>query len=464
MTTRRDPTPDERTAEFWTRRAWWRMAGKTSLTLYASTVLSFVVTVVVARGLGVQDYGVVVLAVAVATFVSTFLDLALEEGVIYHGVRALAAGDVGGLRSLLRASLRFDAAVGVLIAALIVGFAAPIADVASDGRLNPDFIRIAALVTLAGTVDGTTGAVLLLVGRADLRAWTAVASQLTRLVSVLLVLWLGGGPGAVLAAYAAGAAAGAVLQLLLAWTFGWRDWTKAEPSRRARDWLRPLATFGVHTSLTTTLLGSERSLVPIILGALVGPAAAGVFNIALLPVTLVAIASAPIRLLVLPEQAKLAAANQIAVLRRTVHGNLVLGLVLGVPLALLGWFLMPWLIPTLFSDRFEAAVEPARILLIAAVAHLSASVWAKGLPAAIGKPQLRSAMSALFVVSVVGLTAALAPSYGVKGAAIGHTVGAVAPYMVWLFFTERALRREESSISTGGPGGDPSLSSSPIGP
>jgi O-antigen/teichoic acid export membrane protein len=464
MTTRGSATSDERPAEFWTSRAWWRLAGKTSVTLWASTGLSFLAAVVTARVLGVHDYGLVVLAVAAVGFVSTFLDLSLEEGVIYHGVRTLAAGDIGAVRSLLRTSFRFDLAVGLVIAALIVGLATPIAEVASHGRMDPVFVRIAALGALAATVDGTTGAVLLLEGRADLRAWMAVATNLARVLGVLPIALLGGGPGAVLVAYAIATAVGSGLQLLLAWRLGWREWATAEPTRGARSWLRPLATFGVHTSLTTTLLGSERTLLLVILGAVVGPAAAGLFSIALLPVTVVSMATAPLRLLVLPEQAKLAASNQVAVLRRTVRGNIVVGLVVGLPVAFVGWWLMPWLIPTLFSDRFAGAVEPARILLLAAVAHLSASSWAKGLPAAIGKPQVRSAMSLVYVVSVVGLTAVLVPSHGVNGAAIGHTVGVIATYLVWWVVTERVLRREASSLPASGPGSDPSLLRAPTRP
>jgi O-antigen/teichoic acid export membrane protein len=464
MTTPASSTPAGRGPEFWTSRAWLRLAGRTSAILWAATGLSFVVAVVTTRVLGVHDYGLVVVAVAAAGFVSTFLDLTLEEGVIYNGFRALAADDLGGVRSLLRASLRLDLAIGIVITAVIVGLSGPIADVAGNGRLPADMVRIAALAGLVATLDGTSGAVLLLEGRADLRAWTTAANNVVRVLGVLLVALWGGGPRAVLVVYVAATVAASALQMLLAWRLGWREWAKAHPTRRARDWLRPLASFGVHTSLTTTLLGSERSLVMVILGGMVGPAAAGLFSIALLPVTVVGMATAPLRLLVLPEQAKLAVTDQIAALRRTAQGNVVLGLLIGVPLALVGWVLMPWLIPFFFSDRFADAVEPARILLIAAVAHLSASSWAKGLPAAIGKPQLRSAMSVMFLFSVVGLTAALVPSYGVKGAAIGHTVGVVATYIVWWFFTQRVLRRLEASVAKGDPRRDPSLLGSSTAP
>jgi hypothetical protein len=143
------PGPAEDRGDFWTSRAWWNKAGQTTVAVWASTAVGFVGTVVAARGLGADGYGAVVLAIAAATFISTFLDLTLEEGVVHYGYRALAVRDIGGLRVLLRTSFVFDLIVGVAIAAVIIGLAGPIADVASGGKLDPDLIRLAALAQLA---------------------------------------------------------------------------------------------------------------------------------------------------------------------------------------------------------------------------------------------------------------------------------------------------------------------------
>src|SRR5206468_6697651 len=56
---------------FWKTRAWWKRAGRTAIAVYVSTVLAFVGTAVVARGLGPQAFGEVVLAIAVATLIAT---------------------------------------------------------------------------------------------------------------------------------------------------------------------------------------------------------------------------------------------------------------------------------------------------------------------------------------------------------------------------------------------------------
>jgi O-antigen/teichoic acid export membrane protein len=249
-----------------------------------------------------------------------------------------------------------------------------------------------------------------------------------------------GGPAAVVAAYVLAAAAQSIAQGVVAWRLAIRHWMKAEKPADSH-WLRPLAVFGVHTSVTTSLLATDKSLIPIILGAVAGPATAGVFNIALLPITIAGLATAPIRMLLFPEQSRLAAAGDVGALRRSVRGYTGIGLAVGVPAAIAGFFLLPWLIPALFSDQFSDAVEPARIMLLSGVISLAIFGWAKTLPAAIGKPQLRTLISVLYLVLSVGLTAALAPAHGATGAAIANAVASTVTAAAWLLIAKRSLRQ-----------------------
>ena len=380
-----------------------------------------------------------VLAIATATFVATLLDLTLEEGVVHHGYRALAAGDIGGLRALLRAALLVDLSIGVVLAVLLAAVAVPLADLVSEGELDPVLLQVAAIMVLASTLDGMTGAVLLVAGRPDLRGWTIAGTNLTRVIGIIVGVQLGE-PAAVVGAYAVGSAVGAAAQIWLAWRVAWRDWARAAERTSSRAWIRPLTIFGIHTSITSSLSTAERSLVPVMLGALAGTVSAGIFNIALLPMTIVAVASAPLRLLLFPEQAKLAADGDVGSLRSTVRGYTKIGLAIGIPSAGLAFVLMPWLIPALFTDKYESAVEPARILLIAAVFHLCAG-WTKTLPAAIGRPQMRSAMAGVYLVISVTLTALLAPEHGATGAAIALSAAAAVTITCWWFLAEHELRK-----------------------
>ena len=403
---------------------------------------AFLATVAAARALGPSAFGTVVLAMSVTTLVSTFLDITLEEAVVFYGRQSLAAGHIGRLRALIRTSFVLDAGVGVVIAVILVALAAPIADVASGGRLDPDLVRLATLGMLCSTVNGTTGAMVLLARGAHLRAWIMAATNALRLAGVLIAIQVGGAE-AVLAAYVLASAAGSTLQGIVAWRVGWRQWRQGGDVGGDRIGLRTLAKFGIHTSASTSLFSARDVLFPVLLGSLSGPAAVGLFRVAMFPVFLAGVASSPIRLLLLPEQATLAAHRRYADLRRSIRMHMLGAAAIGVPAAVAGFFVLPWLIPLLFTDKFTDAVDAAQILLVAAVWQLMLS-WGKTLLVAVGRPEIRTVIAAVSLVITVAFLGVLG-SHGSDGAALAYTLADLVTGAIWLFLARRLLLRAPAS-------------------
>jgi O-antigen/teichoic acid export membrane protein len=438
----RDQGARERAAQdpdlFWLNRGWWARAGQTSIGSWGSVLLAFIATVIAARALGPSEYGSVVLAVSVATLVASFLDITLEEAVIFHGQRALTATRLATVRALVRTSLVLDVTVGIAIAAAIVALASPVAELVSGGRLDPNLLRLAALAMLAATADGTTGAMLMLAGRTHLRAWVMAATNLLRLAGVIVAVQVGGGE-AVIAAYIVASALGATGQGFLAWRLGWRRWQGGTDTGE-RVGVRALATFGIHTSVGTSLFSARDLLFPVLLGSLAGPAAVGLFRVAMFPVFLADVASGPLRLLLLPEQARLAAEHRLSDLWRSIRVHTLGAATIVIPAAAVGFFALDWLIPVIYSDKFSSAVDPARILMVGAACHLMFSWW-KTLPAALGKPQIRSVAAGVSLVITLALLAVLGNS-GSEGAALAFSLAAVITGIPLFFLAQHLLLRE----------------------
>jgi O-antigen/teichoic acid export membrane protein len=429
-------------AAFWRSRAWWNRAGRAALGLYIATGLAFLSTLIVARELGPHAFGTVVLALAIAGLFGTLLDLSLEEAVVHHGYRALARGDAAGVLGLIRASVILDIAIGIVVAASVVLLAAPLADLASAGRLDPGLVRLAALVTLASTADSTVSAVIQVAGRADLRAWGMAGANLARLAGVVVAVQAGTAE-AVILAYAAGSAVGAIGQMLVAWTLVRRRWGGQGQTAVLRTPVRELVRFGAFTSITTTVAAANGALVPVVLGRLSGPTAVGLFRVAMLPVFVSDNASGPIRLVLYPEQARLAAEGDVHQIRQAVRTHTLAALALAVPVAVAAWFVLPWLVPAIYSDTFANAVHPARILLVAAVLRLATS-WFKTLPAALGRPQLRTALVLVELAVMITLLVALG-GRGSEGAAIAVSATSVVSAATAAIAVRLLLRRAEGS-------------------
>jgi O-antigen/teichoic acid export membrane protein len=377
-----------------------------------------------------------VLATSVVGSIAVFLDFSLEEAVVHFGAKALMEKDMRGTMGLLVTSLRLDVMVGLVVFVGIVVGSPWIADAATSGRLETGFVQLAALEALAITTNGTSGAALLIAGRPELRAWAMAFAGLLRLVAVGVAVLISPIGAAVLWGYVIGSTLGALGQGSLAVLQMRRAWGRVKPGPSPVSSKR-LATFGANSSLTTTLNAIRVGTVAVILGRTAGPSVVGFLNIAMLPVVVVSIATAPLRMMTFPEQARLSAEDQLDVLWHGLKLYTAVAGAIAVAGAVVGWFILPTLIRVLFSAAYLPAVLPARILLVAAVATMSVA-WAKALPAAVGRPGIRTVLSSVeLVITLLGVL--LLADRGVAGAAVAISIATVLVALLWFVVAGRML-------------------------
>ena len=446
MAADRSPTDasaaSEGTGGFWRDRGWRARLARTTVATWIGAGLTMLSVIVAARALGPDSYGAVVLALSVTAVAARFLDFTFGEAVVHHGHRALATGDISGLRALMRMSLMLDVAIGVAVAATLFLLSAPLAGIA--GEIDPVLVRLAALGVLVVTVDGTTGAVLLVASRPDMRAWVQAAASLFRVLGTVTAVALGGSAEAIVLSYACAGAASSLLLAWTAWRVAWRRWARA-PKGPLPVGASRLVRFAFQSSATTSVDAAGESLFPLILGNLAGPGAVGVFRAAMLPVLASSMLSQPLRSMLFPEQARLHAEGKLAELRQATRGYTLLALAIALPAAVIGWFAMPTLIDLLFSSSFEDAVGAARILLIAAVVQFTLS-WSKSFHAAVGRPHIRTLLAGIWRWRLSLLLLLLLGDRGADGAAIAYTVATVATAGLWLVIVHRYLASEEARV------------------
>lgn len=417
---------------------WRKQLAGTSAGLWSATALSFLGTLLVARGLGVHGYGQVVLAMSAVVVLATFLDLPLEEGIVFHGQRHLSRGDFGAARSVVRIGLALDCLMGLIFLGVSWAFAGFIASVISREPLNPLLLRITAFGVFVKTLDGTTGAILLLAGKPALRAASDATEAGVRLFLIGIAATTGN-PIAVIAAYAGAAAIGSLLQGFLAFRSSAHLWRGQQKKIASTPVAADLLRFGAHTATANSVFAARSYLAPLLLGRLAGPAAAGILDVAHLPVKVVGILTAPARLAMLPEQVSLWAEGRRDLVGDSVKAATRAGLMLGIPGAVLGWVILPAAIRVLYSGQFAHALWPARLLLLVALVHLVLA-WSKSLPAAMGRPHLRTIVALVELLTIsIGISGLR--HLGALGAAIAIAGASILGASVWFVVADSPLRR-----------------------
>jgi O-antigen/teichoic acid export membrane protein len=403
----------------------FRRRAVTALALYSGSGLGILATIVAARLLGLEGFGLFATVMAAAGVLQTLLDLTVEESLTKYGFRYVAAEDWGRLRQLFRRALQIKLVGGALAALALVGLAFLAEAVFGSSDLAWP-MAAAAAIPLAQAPENVASTALLLRRRYDVRALFGALSMALRLAAILVAA-SAGVLETVLAIGAAQVIATAAISV--AGLRALRSFEAAPRSPLADD--RPeIVSFVLRSSAATGIVAARTTLAPLLLGVVSGATQVGLFRVAQAPQTGFFALSSPIRLVQLTEQTELwERGHQTVVLARIRRYTLQAAgvMVLAVPVFLL---LMPWLVRVVFGSEYEAAVDPARIVLCAAALQFVAA-WTKTLPVTIGRPGLRIVTHGVEAAVLLVLVVVLGARWDVTGAAVAVLVSTVIFVCLW---------------------------------
>ena len=405
-------------------RIFWRRSA-TAAWVYAAVVFGILGTVVAARVLGLEEFGIYVTALAAVGFFQVLLDLTVEEPLTKFGFRYIVGEEWGKLRRLFVRALQIKFAGGVL-AALALALLAPLADTifGADGLAVP--ILVGALMPLVQATENVGATALLLRGRYDLRGAYQTFAMALRLIAIVIAA-----PYGVTETLAAMVVVQTIATLAIS-IVGLAAFRRfpAAPARPLGEDRREVISFTLASSVGTGVVSLRTTLVPLVLGIVAGPTQVGLFRIAQTPQTGLSAASSPARLVLLTDQTRAwERGRQTSVLAGLrIYTLVAVGLmVVAVPVFLLA---MPWLVETVFGSEYSGAVDAARIILVAAAIQFALG-WSKSLPVTIGRPLLRIVTHGLEALVVIPLVALLGSEWGATGAAVAVLVATVVFAVAW---------------------------------
>jgi O-antigen/teichoic acid export membrane protein len=403
-----------------------RRRSATAVWIYAAVGCGILGTIVAARVLGLDEFGVFTTALAVVGFFQILLDLTVEESLTKYGFRYVAAEDWGRLRRLFRQALLLKVAGGALATLLILVFA-PFADelFGSDGLEQA--LLAAALLPLVQSSENVGATALLLHSRYDLRAVYQLGSSALRLLAIVIAA-----PHGVTAALVAIVVAqvASTLAVSVVGVSALRRFPSA-PMRELGQDVHEIRSFVVQSSVATGVISARTTLVPVVLGVVAGTNQVALFRIAQTPQTGLAAVSSPARLMLMTEQTRdWERGERTGILDGIRSYSKWAGGIMLVAVPVF-FFAMPWLVEGVFGKQYAGAVTAARIILFAGALQFLMG-WTKSLPVTIGRPRLRIVTHGLEALVAIPLVAVLGTEWGATGAAVGVLLSTLAFAAAWL--------------------------------
>jgi O-antigen/teichoic acid export membrane protein len=399
--------------------------------LYLSVGLGFLGTVIAARRLSEEAFGLFSLVLVATGFFQSLFDLTTEEALVKYGFRYSTRGDWGRLRRLYEAGLLFKAC-GASVAGLALIVLAPLSEaIFGSARLTAP-LMVASVLPLLASVEGLAGAALYIRGRYDVRSAFLSVSMGFRLAGIAIGVQfglLGAVVGVVVAQAFATLAVGSVAFV------AFRRFPQAPAAALGSD-RREILRFVLQSSAATGVLSLRGSLAPVLLGVVTSPAQVGYFRVAQAPQQGLSALSGPARMILLTEQTRdWERGRQSAVLAGVRRYSAAAAALMAVALPLLLWF-MPDLIRLVYTSRYLAATNASRIFACSA-AIVFVFGWTKSFPVTIGRPGLRIVTHGLEALVVLPLVLVLGSAYGATGAAVAVLAGTAVFALAWLWLFSR---------------------------
>ncbi|TPG15243.1 lipopolysaccharide biosynthesis protein [Sphingomonas koreensis] len=258
------------------RNLGWLLASRGVL-----AVLSLVYLGIATRSLGVADFGRFALINGAAQAIATFMGFQTWQIVVRYGVDHITSGDDGAVGRLLRACLLLDGASAVAGSLLSVA----ILELWGDRfGITPDLMRatLAYAIIQLVTIRSTAVGILRLRDKFSLSAAADSTTPVVRFLGAVVAAFvMPTVTGFLIAWGVAEVATSAVYWIFLWWTGDMRLIARGRIGRGRLFSENPnLVRFMLTTNATSTLGLSTKQAPLLLVGAYLGPAAAGAFRLA----------------------------------------------------------------------------------------------------------------------------------------------------------------------------------------
>ena len=394
------------------------------------------------RALGAHNFGVLILIHAYAVAVRDLITLKTAQSVVRYGALCLERNAREDFQKLVKFTMLLDL-VFCVAAALAGMLAVPL--VGPWFGVTPELVPVATLYCLMILFNFKTTSLglLRLFDRFDLVALMLMLVPTIRLAGACAAYLFYQHVGAFLLFWFS---AGALQCFVTIW-FGWREFSRRGFSKdmnlSLKNLIKPhegIISFIWASHVNKTLLTSSVHIATLIVGALSGPASAGLFKIAQ---ESAAVLVKPARLFtetVYPEMTKIAVINNFSRLWNIIkHTALVGGAIAGFFLLLVFLF-GDSLLGLFFGAEYASAYDILVLMMIGAAITMTSFALDPAL-FSIGRPDISMYVRVFTTILQITALVLLLPEFGLVGAGLAVIAGSLATALLLLFYTNRLVKK-----------------------
>ena len=405
--------------------------------------LAVIQSIVVARLLGVEKYGLLALITVYVTVVNQLFDCRISETVVKYVSEFLADEDRPRIWATIKFCYLVDLSTGILAFALITLTAHLAAAYIIHKPEVGGLITLYALTLLFSTVNGTCLGVLTVFRRFSWLSFYTVSAEFIRVVLVVLFLLIDYGIRGIIVSYIISSfmASGIVLYLAIKVIRSSvrQDRVQGKISL-LKEKLGGMFKFILNTNLHESLNLFTRNIDVMILGYFRGSTEVGYYRLAKTFVSGFELISGPFYTAIYPQLSMMWSAHKIGEFKGFIKRVTGFMVILAAPIALAFFILVPYLIKYVVGTEFMHTADPARIMLFGIFIAMI-FVWVRPAFLSMGRPGTLTLINLFNAAIMFALSLFIVPRFGYIGSAIMYIYPYFAIHGIAIFIFLRNIRR-----------------------
>jgi O-antigen/teichoic acid export membrane protein len=410
----------------WLRRSFHRLfqnelirrVVKNSSYLFSATgvsaALSMVQGILVARLLGVENYGILGIITMFTSVINKLASFRMGEVVIKYVAQFSEAGDTRRAQAVFKAAALVEIVASVVAFGLICALAPLAANFLAKDPDTTSLFILYGVIILANLVAESSMGLLQLFDRFRRVAALNLIQSAVTLALVALVFLAQGGMVGVLIAYLVGKMVSAIALSLAAFAEARRrwewDWWRT-PLSLLHEHKRELASFAVHTNISASLSLVNKDSELLWVSFFRGPVETGYYKLALSLANIVQLPVNPLPQATYPELTRLAARGGWTDVRAILRQGSYLAGGYSLFATLVVIFIGQPLIYYIYTPQYLPAY-PALVILLVGYLFANTFYWRRNILLALGRADFPARLNLILaILKVIGILL-LVPKYG----------------------------------------------------
>jgi O-antigen/teichoic acid export membrane protein len=398
-----------------------------------STVVMAVGTIILARLLAPDDYGLYTVALIPATMINMFRDWGVNSAMTKFIANLRGANKESEICDVILAGVTFECATGLVLSLfsfLLAGFFASVL----QRPVSTSFISIVSITILGGSLFAAAQSSFIGFERMELSSFTVICQSILKTAVGPLLVILGFGVLGAVVGYTVSFLAEGIIGIAILYFVVYRRLKKAKARRRELSrTLKEMLRFGVPLSISSILGGVLGQFYGFMMASYANNSTIGNYQAALNFSVLLTFFTGPIGTVLFPAFAKLNPEKEHELLRTVFASSVKYTAILLVPATFAVMALSTPMVSTLFGEQYAYAPFLLTLNVIGnlftLVGNLSVGTFLLGL----GQTKMMMKMSILTLTIGIPTGFLMISRLGVVGVILGNILSGV-PSMVWALY------------------------------